>query len=65
MNHFALYALTLTIIAFTLLNPTKIVNGVKQAHNWLIGAPTLYLISCGGLVLLVSWWIWIISGGTF
>ncbi len=64
-NIVALYGIVGVIISITLINPDKIITGIKSIHDWTMQVPALYLISCGGLVLLISWWFYLIAGGTF
>jgi len=65
MNTPALFGIIGIIMAITLIHPDKIITGIKSVHDWTMQTPTLYLISCGGTVLLISWLFYLIAGGAW
>ena len=65
MNTAALFGLIGIIMAITLTHPDTIWGYIKALHDLAIKTQTTALISCGGLVVLISWMFYLIAGGTF
>jgi len=65
LNHITIIALISIILSFTLVHPDKIWGYIKALHDLAIKTPTTALISCGGLVVLISWMFYLIAGGAW
>lgn len=62
----ALFALSLMIAGDIQQNKAyykSLLMGIKGLHDDLIKVPPLFIISCFGLVCLVSWVLYLIGGG--